>query len=217
MWLPTDGVRDQGAPLVPGNRRVLDSQIVRTLHDLNRAFLAVILRAEGPDPAGRTGAFGAAGLLASLPPQALTVAAESPFPLFDLRFDDAAFWRRVVGGGHGAVPAAAPLAAFCRLAVFLTWHLVRARDQAAPLALGVAPAVVDVWRGLPLTALDGVAESVAPFVGARWPGHTGFWLALTEAAATGNVQQLTAVRLLGLQLLAADSLPKRQSGGPKRP
>lgn len=217
MWLPTDGVRDQGAPLGPGNRRVLDSQIVRTLHDLNRTFLVVIPHAEGPGSHDRQGAFGAAVLLASLPPQALTVAAESPFPLFDLRFDDAAFWRRVVGGGHGTVPAVAPLAAFCRLAVFLTWHLVRARDQAAPLALGVAPAVVDIWRGLPLTALDDVADAVMPFVGARWPGHTGFWLALADAAATGNPQQLTAVRLLGLQLLASDSLPKRRNGDQRHP
>jgi len=205
MWEPDANVRDTVGANPYAVRSVLDQPTVRALHDVNRAFLghAAVLLGGGAQQPERLGQLGA---VLGLPPTKRALAAECPYTLFNLCFQDGAFWRSVQAETRASLPMSGPAAAFGRAAVFLAWHLVRSRELAAPIVLGMTAPVVEVWRVLPVSALDHVAGAVLPHLSARWACHRSFWPALAAAADTGNVQQLNDVRLLGMQLLAADTV-----------
>ncbi len=201
MLLSGEGVRDQIAA-AERPRRVVDATTLRGVHDLNRQFLGGVLPALQERPT-------AIAAVAALTPAARSLAAECPYSLYDFRFADADLWRSIAADSRPALAPPGPAAAFCRAAAFLTWHLVRSSELAAPLTLGMVPAVVDLWRTIPLSLLDHVAATAAPFLAPRWAGHPTFWSLLVDGAVSGNLEQLAGVRLLGLQLLATDSLPAR--------
>ena len=205
MWEPSAKVRDTVGGEPYAARYVLDEATLRALHDVNRAFLghAAALLGAGTQRPDRLGPLG--GVL-GLPAATRALAAECPYTLFNLCFQDGAFWRSVQAETRASLPISGPAAAFGRAAVFLAWHLVRSRELAAPIVLGMTTPVIEVWRALPVSALDHVAGAVLPHLSARWATHRRFWPALAQAVATGNPQQLTDVRLLGMQLLAADTV-----------
>ena len=205
MLLSGEGVRDQMAS-AEGPRRVVDAPTLRGVHDLNRQFLAGVLP-------GLQQRFAGTAAVAALAPAGRSLAAECPYSLYDFRFADAELWRGIAADVRPVIAPHGPMAGFCRAAAFLTWHLVRSSDLAAALTLGMVPAVVELWRAIPLSLLDQVAAAAAPFLAPRWSEHPTFWPLLADAAGSGNLQQLAGVRLLGLQLLAADSLPHRQTPG----
>ena len=204
MWEHSPSVRDAVGADAYAPRQVLDEATLRALHDANRSFLthAVALL-------GGSGRLGYLPAVLALAPGARSVAAECPYTLFNLRFQDGAFWRSVHAETRPSLSVPPAVAGFGRAAVFLAWHLVRSRELAAPIALGMVPPVVAVWRALPLSALDHVAGIVLPYVTARWAGHERFWSALARAAGAGHQSQLTEVRLLGMQLLAAEGVRAR--------
>jgi hypothetical protein len=97
--------------------------------------------------------------------------------------------------------------------VFLGWHLAQNNELTAALALGMTPTAREAWRGLPLSALDRAAMAALPRLEARWGTHARFWPRLLDAASEPSGARLEAVRLLGLQLLAAGGMPA--SAAPK--
>jgi hypothetical protein len=204
MLLSGEGVRDQMPAME--RRRVVDAPTLRGIYDLNWQFLGSVL----PLLHQR---LPVTSLLTKLGPPGRALAAECPYSLFDLCFADAALWRSILAESRPAVAAPGAAGQFCRAAVFLSWHLVRSSELAAPLTLGMVPAVVDMWRAVPLAMIDHLAAVVAPFLAPRWAGHPTFWPLLAAAAAAGNHEELARVRLLGLQLLAADSLQGRATAG----
>jgi hypothetical protein len=204
MLLSGEGVRDQ-LPAME-RRRVVDAPTLRGIYDLNWQFLGSVLPLLHHRLAETS-------LLTGLSPPGRALAAECPYSLFDLRFADAGLWRSILADSRPAAGSPGAPGQFCRAAVFLSWHLVRSSELAAPLTLGMVPAVVEMWRAIPLAMIDHLAAVVAPFLAPRWVGHPTFWTLLVDAAAAGNHEELARVRLLGLQLLAADSLPGRPGVG----
>jgi hypothetical protein len=142
------------------------------------------------------------------------VVAQCPYTLFDLRFKDAAFWRASIRGSAADMPGSiAAGAAFARMGVILAWHLAQSNDLAAALVLGMTEDVKRIWRGIPLSALDRLALATLPHLAARWGRNAAFWPQLVDTAPRAH-GRAEAVRLLGLQLLAADGLAPPPGGAP---
>jgi hypothetical protein len=204
-------------------RAAIDAATVETIRQANAAFLALVARRAAGDGGGE--ALGVprevAERIATQDATTRRFASECPYTLFNVRFEDAAFWRGVgatAAGAAGVEPRNASGAAgdeprFVLTAVFLAWHLARHEDLSAALVLGMTPSVRDVWRGLPLQALEALALASLPHLRARWGGHPRFWPQLLDAAERPGLDHADRVRLLGLQLLATDgcrtSLPHR--------
>lgn len=206
MWETSPSVRDAAGPEAYAARQVLDPETREAITDVNLAFLTQIDLLLPTPGAGGQRPTPILRELQGASAATRAAAAACPYTLFNLRFEDAVFWRGVRAETRPALAAAPVAAAFGRAAVVLAWHLVRSREFAAPIALGMAPAVSDIWRELPVRALDRVACMALPHLKPRWPEHPRFWPMLLAAAADAHPDQLAEVRLLGLQLLAADAM-----------
>jgi hypothetical protein len=202
-----DRVEDERGDAQYGPRAVLDAAALDCIREANLGFLALVARA------ARTGLphygldVATMADVASLEPIARRAAASLPYTLFNLRFEDQGFWQDIVQ--DAARPGAASLdddATFARTAVFLAWHLVQGDDAAPAMVLGMAPAVVEVWRRLPLSALDLAATRALPLLEARWGAHARFWPRLSAAVRGEAPSRLVDLRDLGLRLLAAQGL-----------
>jgi hypothetical protein len=208
------GVQDSYAP-----RAALEAGVLDAVHQANVAFLKLVARRSA---GGTSEAIGLSAELAArvarLDERARRLVGQCAYTLFNLRFEDAEFWRRVAaeaaedrGADREAVadaapsePARAPLdeTAFALKAVVLAWHVARQGDLAT-LLFGMSPAVQEAWRGLALAALDRAAVAALPHLRVRW-GRARFWPQLLDAAQPADPEALEKVRLLGLQLLATD-------------
>ncbi len=184
---------------------VLDDNALEVIREANLGFLGLVARQAGEQPAFGLPARVAAAV-AALDALGRRAAASCPYTLFSLRFDDAAFWAGVARGGGGGAGSLSDEATFARTAVFLAWHLAQHQPLAAALVLGMPAPVLQAWRGLPLSALDRAATESLPFLSARFAGHPRFWPRLLEAVAPVDRQRSVSVRLLGLQLLAAEGI-----------
>ena len=201
MIEPVTSVRD-GPESPYAARAVLDEGALAAIRESNRSFLTLAAGAQSESlgidsvTAARIRALDDAGLAA---------VADCPYTLFNLRFEDADFWRGF--GFEAAQPwqsVATERVSFVRMAVFLAWHLARSNELAASLVLGMTPAVQRAWRAIPLSALERAAPGVLVHLQARWGSHPTFWGKLLDTAAPAARERADAVRLLGLQLLAAD-------------
>jgi hypothetical protein len=210
-------------------RAAIDAATFETIRQANGAFLVLVARrAGGAEALGMPREV--AARIATQDATTRRFASECPYTLFNVRFEDAAFWRGVAAtavnaanattaaGAAGAEPRSAPWAAgdeprFVLTAVFLAWHLARHEDLSSALVLGMTPSVRDVWLGLPLQVLEALALASLPHLRARWGAHPRFWPQLLDAAERPGLDHADRVRLLGLQLLATDgcrtSLPHR--------
>lgn len=219
-------------------RAAIDDATFETIRQANAAFLALVARRAAGD--GGAAALGVpAAIAARIAAQDATTrrfAAECPYTLFNVRFEDVAYWRNVAAGAVDATgdvrgprasaadpPSRVPAPwvgdepRFVLTAVFLAWHLARHGDLCSALVLGMTPAVREVWRRLPLQALDAVAADALPQLRARWGAHPRFWPQLLEAAERPGLDHAERVRLLGLQLLATDGCRTSLSRRPRRP
>ncbi len=192
---------------------VLDDSTRTSIRETNAAFLMLVAHRHAAWPGG--GAFGldagSVARIAALDPAGRRASADCPYTLFNLRFEDAEFWEAIARdpGARGTAGVTGE-AAFARTAVFLAWHLAQHSDLAAALVLGMTASVQMAWRRLPLSALDGAASAVLPQLAARWGDHPRFWPKLLEAVAPVDRARADAVRLLGLQLLAAQGIRSQE-------
>jgi len=196
---------------------VLEPGALEAIRETNLGFLALVSARHRAEPQAR--AFGlrpaTAEALAALDARALRAAASCPYTLFNLGFDDAPFWQGVIAAHAAGNGSLADEATFARTAVFLAWHLAQSSALTAALVLGMTPPVQQAWRMLPLSALDHAATRSLPRLSARWGDHALFWPKLLEAAAPVDRTRAASVRLLGLQLLAADGIrAERPEGAP---
>ena len=202
-------VRDSGAESAYRVHALLDSQTLRTLEDANEAFLLLLARQVARE--GRALTLGLPGevllRVVALPPASRPLAARCPYALFNLQFENSAFWSEAARAAPVPVAAgSADALAFAHTAVFMAWHLAQGDELAAALVLGMTPAVRAAWRALPLSAVTPAAAAAWPGLRARWAEHRLFWPALVAAATARDAQAMEQVRRLGLQLLAADGL-----------
>jgi hypothetical protein len=150
--------------------------------------------------------------VASLSPPQRAAAADCPYALFDLRFQDDAHWRGRLQTASAWVIADAPrgdeeLVEFVRLALFYTWHLASSAGLAAHVLLGMQGNTAEAFRRIPLDALPALAMTEAVNLSPRWSHCNAYWTALIGAAARPDATALRRVQLSGLQLAAAAQLP----------
>lgn len=172
-------------------------EISRTLRELNLGFLEL----DGIAPPG----------LVALPPAHKTSIAECPYALFDLRFEDDAYWRtrldtavsyRVAESG-----AANPeVVAFVRLALIYAWHLATSANLQARLVLGMGARTATAFADTTVGRLTQIADAEAPNLAPRWPRCTAFWDGLVEAADGADRMRLRRIQLHGLQIAVAKQL-----------
>ena len=175
----------------------ITGEIGRTLRDLNRAFLDL----DG---------IAAPGLVA-LPPARKSAIAECPYALFDLRFDEDAYWRArldIALPDRVAESAAAhpQVVAFVRLGLTYAWHLATSANLQARLLLGMSARTAAAFADATVVQLTQIADAEAPHLAPRWPRCTAFWDGLAEAAESADRARLRRIQLHGLQLAVARRL-----------
>ncbi len=195
-------VRDAGeTPYLA--RAVLDEYTLDSIREANLQFIGLVALRSAAGRAESLGIpFAVAARIRDLAPAAREEIAGCPYTLFNMRFEDAAYWRGL-GAEDVAAPPAADLAV-ARTGAFLAWHLAQSNELGASLALGMGPAAKRAWRGIPVSAIDSLAAGALRQLRARWGSHPTFWPALVASTGPAARSRAEAVRLLGLQLLAAD-------------
>ncbi len=193
-------------------RSLLDAATHKTLCSVNLAFLSL---AEDLAEEGRL------KLISGLPTRAVDALIDPEarkrlcerlsYALFDLRFDDGAFWEKHIAAA-GAVQDGEPglaiderIVTFARTVIMLAWHLAQTRAPGAKLMLGMASATVAAYASLPVASFDGLARRVAPSLTARFSSRTRFWLQFEGCAANPDDNSVSALQQLGLQIQGADS------------
>jgi hypothetical protein len=150
-------------------------------------------------------------LLAPLSKLQRAAVANCPYALFDLRFEDEAYWKSRVSQTIQYRVADEPLDAdvidFVRVALFYAWHVSSTASLAAQFLLGMSPATVESFRSLSVNSLPGLAAGEAANLSARWRHCAAYWNELIGAAARADSPALRRVQLYGLQLAAAARLP----------
>jgi hypothetical protein len=192
---------------------ILAASVLEPLHELNRVWLGLLARAPrrwGTSPTGLRLPDPACAGLASMPVEGRAEIARCPFSLFTARFSDGLYWVGAAGNAqaleHAVSDAGAPadeaLSEFTQIALFFTWHLVRANPSSAKIVLGMSDQTMTAFLTLSLTAAQRIARYHMGLVSARWPERTWFWLRLCASAGRKDLQD--EVRTLGLQMLAAE-------------
>jgi hypothetical protein len=180
----------------------LSFEHLTSMRGLNRRFL---------DLAGKgilSPGFGAQ--VAPLSSSQRAAAADCPYALFDLRFQDDAHWRGRLAGGVKVADEPhldEDTVDFVRLALFYTWHVASSAGLAAHLLLGMHANTADAFRRISVDELPALAVAEAPNLTPRWSHCNAYWSALINAAARPDPGVLRRVQLSGLQLAAAAQLP----------
>lgn len=178
------------------------SAMLVSLHELNRRFLALAGVGSRASPCAR---------VATLSPLQQAAAANCPYALFDLRFEDEAYWTQRLQAPRAWQVADAPLVAddvldFARLALFYVWHVACTAPLRAQLLLGMPHRVVTEFARQTVDCLPGLAATEARHLAARWQGCDAYWNALIDAAARPMPDGLRRAQLRGIQFAAAARL-----------
>ncbi|HZF27223.1 MAG TPA: hypothetical protein VEZ88_13240 [Steroidobacteraceae bacterium] len=202
---------------------ILGASVLEPLHELNRAWLALLAVAPRHWAVSKTGSRlpdpVCSGLITLSVEQRAEVA-RCPFSLFTARFSDDAYW---LGAARNLQIPEAPredgqadrgLAEFTLLALFFTWHLARTNPSSAKIVLGMSDQTIKVFAELPLTILQHLKDGQLGIVCARWPERSWYWLRLL--ASSERKEEVDEVRTLGLQMLAAE-LASVSPRGPATP
>jgi hypothetical protein len=180
----------------------LSSATLGSLRHLNHQFLD--LAAARPE--------WGAGYVAPLSEAQRAAAADCPYALFDLRFEDEGHWRlRLRHPTSWRVADDSPVddatASFVRLALFYAWHVASSSGIKAQLLLGMNGNTAAAFRGITVNQLPALAATESVHLSARWNGCAAYWRALSAAASRPDAAALRRIQLYGLQLAAAARLP----------
>jgi hypothetical protein len=193
----------------------LSSATLGSLHDLNHRFLDLAaLRRGGWGAAAPSGA----GRLAVLSAAQRAAAAQCPYALFDLRFQDGEYWElRLQNSTPWRVADEAVIeddtVCFVRLALFYSWHVASSAGLAAELLLGMSGSTAAAFRRITVNHLPALAATEVANLSARWSECGAFWSALSAVAARADPAALRRVQLYGLQLAAAARLARSRPAG----
>jgi len=197
-----------------GRQPHLSVEILGSLRELNHRFLelAAARAADWRLPGGLELPGDVSGQLAPLNAAQKAAAANCPYALFDLRFDDDEHWHASLSrAGHWRVADDAAVdddtGNFVRLALFYAWHVASTTKLAAQLLLGMNEHTAAAFRGTTLNCLPALAVNEAVNLTARWRTSRAFWSALLNAASRMDAARLRRIQLFGLQLAAAARLP----------
>ena len=180
----------------------ISSEHLVSIRGLNRRFL---------DLAGKGIVWPALGMrVLSLSSAQRAAAADCPYALFDLRFQDDAHWRDRLAGRFQVADepnADEDSVDFTRMALFYAWHVASSAGLAAHLLLGMHATTASAFRRVSVDELPALAVAEAPNLTPRWSHCNAYWSALINAAARPDPGALRRVQLSGLQLAAATQLP----------
>jgi len=202
----------RGAPDLP--RQWAGAHTLRLVHELNERCIETLARLS-TDRSTRTIEIVASSraLWSCLDAGARRRAAECPFLLVDVWFQNVHWWRSVkerrIPHVHSARHRCFPPRAagtLMRETLMLTWSTARSDRRIAGLLLGLAPAVAEIIAGLGLQDVERIAAKFARQVRPRWEDRPGFWRSLVLAARDGDENTRHEIHLHGLQLLGADLL-----------
>jgi hypothetical protein len=140
-------------------------------------------------------------------------AARCPFTLFNAQFHNASFWISL--GSAAVVRESTKLFAdtenkrssgtsFTEMALFYAWHLVRSHPHAAQLLLGMKSQTVSVFKQFSLARLRYLSTERPDLITPRWPERTRFWKVMLSAARQGAEERIVELRLVGVQMMAAE-------------
>jgi len=189
-----------------GREPQVPAALLESVRGLNHRFLDLVaLRSNDWDSSRRVGLpTGISEQLAPLTTAQKNAAANCPYVLFDLRFDDAAWWSaRLLEGGRWQV-ADAP--SVDENTLFFAWHVASTGRLAPRLLLGMGEVTAAAFRNLTVDRVPALAVTVAGALTARWSTCPNFWIALAAAASRTNGHALRRIQLYGLQLAAAAKL-----------
>jgi hypothetical protein len=180
----------------------LSAEILGSLRDLNHRFLDLTATRTPDWVAGRVAPLSAAQRAA---------AADCPYALFDLRFQDGGYWRgRLQNSGDWRVADESVVddetSSFVRLALFYAWHVASTAGLKAQLLLGMSGTTAAAFRRITVNQLPALVATEAVHLSVRWSGCTAYWNALTAAASRADPAALRRIQLYGLQLAAAARL-----------
>lgn len=141
-------------------------------------------------------------------------AAEVPFLLMDVHFQDAHWWR-AAQSNKSRRPARALTAAFSgkiasglmRETLMLAWSTVLLGRGTASVLFGMAPAVADIVAELGSQDIERISAKYSRSLRPRWQDFPLFWGNLLTAARAGDKEALDECRLHGLQLIGGELLP----------
>jgi hypothetical protein len=191
----------------------VSAQHLDSLRGLNHRFLD-LAGARGNDWAGAAGGLSAAlaQQVAPLSRAQRAAAADCPYALFDLRFEDDSHWTaRLQNSGSWRVADEFNIendtSSFVRLALFYAWHLASSAGLAAQLLLGMHHGTAQAFRRINVDSLPALVMTEAVNLTPRWSGCGAYWNALISAASRPDTGALRRVQLYGLQLAAAARLP----------
>ncbi|HEX4152697.1 MAG TPA: hypothetical protein VHY75_10880 [Steroidobacteraceae bacterium] len=195
-------------------------EVLAPLYDLNLRFLDLLasrgarrIRGSEDLPAGTW------ERVAPMSAPQRAAAAQCPYALFDLRFNDETHWKaRLCGAGQWRIAdesaedgASQDAANFVRLALFYAWHVASTGRHAVRLLLGMSELTAGAFRASTLACLPSLVASETANLTARFCNCGVYWSALMSAAARRDAHRLRKVQLFGLQLAAASLLPSEQS------
>jgi hypothetical protein len=198
----------------------VSGEIFKSLHDLNHRFLdlAAAWNNEWSAPAGAGLPQNITGQVALLSAAQRAAAAECPYALFDLRFEDDTHWRLCLQNARAWRIADEAVidddtVSFVRVALFFAWHVASSAGLAAQLLLGMNGNTAAALRRATVNKLPALVLSEAAHLSARWSDCAAFWSALTSAAVRADRTALRRVQLHGLQLAAAARLTPSTASG----
>jgi hypothetical protein len=178
------------------------SVAVRELAQLNYRYLHLIIR---DDPTGKLGCH-----LRQLSEPALLALSESIFSFFTVAFDDVGRWTPLFAG-HNIESESGDLAHddradFVETVVFFAWHLACADEVVAKAILQLDERIAMELRRLPIGRLRTISSRANELLAPRWLDNDFFWSTLIRCSRDPSGGEMQPIKLLGRQLLAAESL-----------
>ncbi len=181
----------------------LSAEHLNSMRDLNHRFLDLAgARAGDWAAAGRGGEAGLGLLVAPLTRAQRAAAANCPYALFDLRFEDDAHWQGRLSNTATWRVADDPKVDgdtidFVRLALFYAWHLASGGGLACHLLMGMRSDTAAAFRRITVDRLPALVATEAANLTARWSGCSAYWSALIGAAARADSARPASRSALG--------------------
>jgi hypothetical protein len=152
--------------------------------------------------------------LAALSDSEKSAAADCPYALFDLRFQDVEHWQLQLQRSDPWRVADLPsvdfeAADFVRLALFYAWHCATSSRLAARLVFGMHERTSQAFAETTVGRLAALVPSETRELSVRWGHCERFWSGLVTAAGRRDGSGLRRIQLYGIQLGVAAQLPLR--------
>jgi len=152
--------------------------------------------------------------------------ADCLFSLFTIGFNDPQRWLPLLASSTGVptqlrahAPHFSAEGEVAAAVAFFAWHMARTDPAAAKVLLDLNGEVATALQRVSISQVLAAATVAASWLEPRWPTNRYFWPALLRNSCDPQSAELRAVKCLGRQLLAAESLEigLRSHAGVSRP